>query len=198
MIGTSEARLYQVAVHIVGNKTRMEENIFSGGPLEVEDDALQQMLITYFLSNFSSPEYYAFTFSNGDVSLNPVFRFVTEMFESPETFHENSINIARHLYDVSQHPNIKAGDLYVAHISGVAFDNRIVEGIGIFKSENKESYLKLKHTRKQFDLSAEVGTNVHKLDKGCLVLRTDEEAGYKICIVDNANASEAQFWREDF
>lgn len=182
---------------MVGNKGRMEDLVLADGPLEV-DEELHNLLIAYFLDNLDNPEQFAFTFSNGDLSLNPVYRFVSGVFESPDTFHENAANIAQHLYEVSQHPNIKAGDLYVAHFSGIAFENRIVEGLGIFKSETKDTYLKLTRKSRTFNLNADKGTNIRRLDKGCLVLRTDEEAGFKILIVDHLNAGEAMFWREDF
>ncbi len=37
------------------------------------------------------------------------------------------------------------------------------------------------------------------MDKGCLILNTEKEAGYKVCIVDKSNkGGEAQFWRDSF
>ncbi|MEZ4930034.1 MAG: hypothetical protein R2777_08500 [Chitinophagales bacterium] len=45
------------------------------------------------------PEYYKFTFSNGDVNLNPMFNFVRAIFDNPELAHNQSIFIAKHLYE---------------------------------------------------------------------------------------------------
>ncbi len=73
-------------------------------------------------------------------------------------------------------------------------DNQLVEAVGIFKCENKETYLKLE----SFDLSADEGINLRKLDKGCLVIDLEAEDGYRVLVVDNANKSEAQFWKQDF
>jgi hypothetical protein len=194
MIDSSQSTIQEVSVHIVGNGGNQEGIKFSPSPMNLKDERIHRLLVEYFLSNFNSPEYHAFTFSNNDLSLNAVYKFVQQIFAEPETFHEQSISIAKHLYDVSQHPNIKAGDLYVARLSDVFIDNQLVEAVGIFKCENKETYLKLD----AFDLSADEGINLHKLDKGCLILDIDSEEGYKILIVDNANKSEAQFWRSDF
>jgi len=198
MIERSQSSILQVSVHVVGNRGTQELLRLSDEPLDVEDDVLQNLLLTYFLSNFNTPEYYAFTFSNEDFSLNPLFQFARNIFEEAESFHENSINIAKHLYEASQHPNIKSGDLYVARLSGVVVDNEAMDAIGIFKSENKETYLKLKAAPGNFDLNADEGVNIRKLDKGCLILNVDQQEGYKILIVDNANKSDAQFWKGDF
>jgi hypothetical protein len=187
-----------VSVHVVGNRGAQELLRISEEPLDVEDDALQDLLLTYFLSNFTTPEYYAFTFSNEDFSLNPLFQFARNIFEEAESFHENTINIAKHLYEATQHPNIKSGDLYVARLSGVVIDNEAMDAIGIFKSENKETYLKLKTNPGDFNLHADEGVNIRKLDKGCLILNRGAAEGYSILIVDNANKSDAQFWKSDF
>jgi hypothetical protein len=198
MIERSQSSILQVSVHVVGNRGAQELLRISEEPLDVEDDALQDLLLTYFLSNFTTPEYYAFTFSNEDFSLNPLFQFARNIFEEAESFHENSINIAKHLYEATQHPNIKSGDLYVARLSGVMIDNQAMDAIGIFKSENKETYLKLKANPGDFNLHADEGVNIRKLDKGCLILNRGVEEGYSILIVDNANKSDAQFWKSDF
>ena len=76
-------------------------------------------------------------------TLNPIYSFAKQIFEDGLSFHEHSISFARHLFAASEHPNIKPGDLYVAHLSGVTVDAGSLEAIGIFKSENKETYLKL-------------------------------------------------------
>jgi hypothetical protein len=193
MIDPSQSSIQEVSVHIVGNAGNQDGLTLSKSPLVLRDERVRKLLLKYFLSNFQSPEYYAFTFSNDDLSLNAVRKFVQAIFSSPEDFHDNSIHIAKHLYEVSQHPNIKAGDLYVAHLNDVVIDNQLVQAVGIFKCENKETYLKLE----DFDLSADDGINLHKLDKGCLIIESGEEE-FKILVVDNANKSEAQFWKQDF
>lgn len=195
MIGTATSIVQQVSAHLVGNNANGESLTLSEKPMDVQDEKLQTLLRTYFLSNFTTPEFYSFTFSNGDFALNPLYQFAREIFENPETFHENSINIAQQLFDVTQHPNIKSGELYVAFIEGVVVGNMMSDAIGIFKSESKENYLKLS---KQFNLNADEGINVKKLDKGCLILNTEQEDGYKVLIVDAVNKSDAQFWKDDF
>jgi hypothetical protein len=196
MIESSASIVRIVSVHHVGNGNLQQELKLSEGPLEVEDDKLHQLLQTYFLSNFSTPEYQCFTSEEG--ATNVIFTIAREIFQDLESFHENSVLIAKHLYESTQHPNIKPGDLFVAYFQDISVQGQRTEAIGIFKSENKDSFLKLKAYANQFDLVADEGINVRKLDKGCLILNQYPDDGYKILIVDNANRSDAQFWKQDF
>jgi hypothetical protein len=198
MIDAAESIIQSVSVHHVGNASLEEPLKLSDEPLELDQEKIIELLRTYFLSNFTTPEYYNFTFSNDDFTLNPVYRFAADIFDEPESFHENSIYIAKHLYDNTQHPNIKPGDLYVAYFSALAINGQHTEAVGIFKSESKESYLKLKAYSNQFDLSADEGINIRKLDKGCLILNLEKDSGYKVLIVDNSNRSDAQYWKQNF
>lgn len=198
MIGYSQGKIHHVSVHVVGNKTKGEDLKISIQALNTERDELQELLRIYFLSNFTSPEYYNFTFPDEDFSQNPIFQFASNIFSDRESFHTNSVRIAKHLYEVTRHPNIKSGDLYIAYLSDLHIDNTLVDAIGIFKSENKDSYLKLNASTKAFSLEADSGLNIHKLDKGCLILKTEAEEGFKILAVDNVNKSDAQFWIKDF
>jgi hypothetical protein len=198
MIDFSNSNIVAVAAHIIGNRNQEEPLKLSDELLEIEDEKLEPLLRVFFLSNFTVPEYYTFTFSNGDHHLNPLHRFVSNIFDDASMLYENSVYIAKHLYEATQHLNIKSGDLYVAYIKNLSLDGEQTEAVGIFKSENKDSFLKLKSDSTHFDLFADEGTHIKKLDKGCLIFNQDRDAGFRIMIVDHANRSEAQFWKDDF
>ncbi len=198
MIDASQSIVRTVSAHVIGNGGNQEELKLSEFPLSLEGESLKKLLLTYFLSNFSRPEYYSFTFSNQDFTLNPIFKFANEIFEDDSVFHENSISIAKHLYAATQHPNIKSGDLYISLLSDVVIEGKSSDALGIFKSENKETYLTLNQEKNNFYLDAQQGLNIRKLDKGCLILNQAEDEGYKILIVDTANKSDAHYWKNDF
>ncbi|MCB9226255.1 MAG: nucleoid-associated protein [Chitinophagales bacterium] len=199
MLNTSEAKINKISIHEIGVKNENEGIKISDNPIEIGDEVLSELLFTYFFKSFKVPEYYKFTFSNGDVNLNPMFNFVRAIFDNPELAHNQSIFIAKHLYEQSSHPNIKAGDLLIAYIEDLVIDEQMYNAIGIFKAESRDSFLQFKHLNKQINLDYEKGVNVEKLDKGCLILNDEESDGFKICIVDKANKNqEAQYWREDF
>src|SRR5690606_30763356 len=113
MIDYTNCNIERLSVHRVGNKTNGEELRCSKNPLEISDLNLRELLISYFLKPFTTPEFYNFTFSNGDFNLNPIFNFASSIFEDPTSVHNSSVNIAKQLFEVSIHPNIKPGDLFV-------------------------------------------------------------------------------------
>ncbi len=198
MLDFTKCRIKKAAIHYTGNKTNGEELLTSEDSLDLSDTKLEGLLRHFFLHPFSNPEFHAFTFTNGDVSLNPLYHFATELFDHPRKFHASSINIAKHLYELSVHPQIKSGDLFVAHIVDIAIDGELMEAIGIFKSENHQEFLKPDHTN-ETTISYDDGINIEKLDKGCLIFNDDRENGFKVCIVDRSNkTTEAKFWKDDF
>ncbi len=199
LIGNAEAQLQTVAVHQVGNKTKEEKLRFSKAKLDISSSKIRNLLKTFFLQSFEGIEFYNFTFSNDDLVYNPVYNYVSDIFDHPENLHEKSKDIAQHLYDVSIHPKIKSGDMFVAKLSGLYLGDQLTEAIGIFKSENKQSFLKLDRNSDEFYLDFDNGINVEKLDKGCLIFNVDKGDGYKVCIVDKSNrVTDAQYWRDNF
>lgn len=199
MIDYSEVTIGNVSIHHVGNKNNNEELLLSKAALQISDSKLQALLVKFFLPPFSSNEYFSFSFSNDDFNLNPLFNFTSDIFDDSEDFHISSKDIAKHLYEVSVHPQIKSGDLFVVHFSNILLDGKNVEAVGLFKSEHRHAFLKLDISASDFSLNYDDGINIEKLDKGCLVFNTEKASGYKICIVDKSNkAIEAQYWKDHF
>jgi hypothetical protein len=197
MLRTSLTNIQTVSAHFVGNALNGEPLKLSEAPLALGDEQIHEMLCTYFLSNFTMPEFYSFTADEDDFSKNPMYQIADEMFRDPESFHKNSIAIAELLSSVTQNPNIKSGEVYVAFIESIQLDDFTADAIGIFKSENKENFLKLSTV--QWHLQADQGINVKRLDKGCLIVNTGRDSGYKVMIVDNTNRSDtAHFWKQNF
>ncbi|MFN8360598.1 MAG: nucleoid-associated protein [Candidatus Kapaibacterium sp.] len=199
MIDYTSCTIEQVAVHGVGNKTNGEDLQLSKSLLDISSTAVRDSLFTFFLKPFAKPEFYNFTFTNEDFTLNPLYTFASEVFEDASTFQKNAVNIAKHLYELSIHPNIKPGDLFVAHFSGVIIEDEITDVIGIFKSETMHTFMQVDKTDEAFSLHASDGINIDKLDKGCLIVNTYKEVGYKVCMLDSAGKTkEAQYWKDSF
>src|SRR3569833_681383 len=144
MVSYFEASLDTVSVHHIGNQSQNEFYALSAEPLTFKDEVIPQLLKQYFLKPFEkATEVYLLMHTSGDLSLNEVHHFVTQAFDDKEKFHEKSEQIAKHLYNTSNHPNIKPGELYIAYLSQVQIECNLLDAIGIFKSENKETYLKV-------------------------------------------------------
>jgi hypothetical protein len=199
MMDYTNCNIEKVAAHQVGNKVNDELLLLSDSVLDISDDRLRELLVKYFLPPFSVEEFFSFSFSNEDFTLNPLYTYCSQIFDSEKLFHKTSINIAKHLYEVSIHPQIKSGDLFIVLFSGISVNNRTHKAIGIFKSEANQQFLKLRLSNRQFSLNYDDGINIEKLDKGCLIFDMDKEQGYKLCVVDNLNkGQDAQFWKNNF
>lgn len=201
MVTFFEASLETVSVHHIGNQSQNEFYSLSDKPLELKDEIIQNLLTQYFLKPFEKTnEVYHFMHSSGDLNLNEVYHFAQEAFENEAKFHEASQQIAKHLYNVTNHPNIKPGELYVAYFKQVQIEGELLDAIGIFKSENKETYLKVYPEAEGFHIDYEENAiNINKLDKGALIFNTAQELGYKVVVIDNTNrGQDTVYWKDEF
>lgn len=201
MITFSQATLAELSIHRIGNKLQDEFYSLSDNSMQIEDEMLKQLLLKYFLFPFEKVnEIYRFTHPNNDLNLNEVCHFAADIFEDGSLFHENTKNLATYLYEISNHPKIKSGELYVAYFENVQIEGDLHDAIGIFKSETKESYLKVYPQQNGFELSYEQeAININKLDKGCLIFNTEKEDGFKVAVIDQTNRSaEAVYWKDEF
>lgn len=197
MISLANASIQKIIVHKVGNK-QLEENVYlSKKELELEED-MKEVLHDYFFSPFKSEEYFHL-YDDSDLNENKVFSSVSTIFSDPSLFIEESVEIANHLFEQSNHPNILKGELYIAILNGCILDGEEVNAIGIFKSELKEPFLKVFQTGESFAIHYDEGINIKKLDKGCIVFNTEKEDGYIVSAIDNTNKNaDAQYWKDDF
>jgi hypothetical protein len=202
MVTFFEASLDTISVHHVGNQSQGEMYALSDTPLELKDDIIPNLLMQYFLKPFEKAnEVYHLMHSSGDLALNELHHFATMAFEDKEKFHEASEQIARHLYKVSTHPNIKGGELYVVYFNQVQIEGNALDCIGIFKSENKETYLKVYPDKGGFAVDYEQDAiNINKLDKGVLIFNIEKENGYKVVVVDKTTGGQdaAVYWKDEF
>ncbi|SEW12266.1 hypothetical protein SAMN05428988_2266 [Chitinophaga sp. YR573] len=200
MIHVSEFKdLELLSIHKVGNPSQEEALICSQAPLEMQDETISQLLLTYFIQPFTnSAEYFRF-FHEADLQLNEIFQYCRRIFENRDNFHEQSVNIAKHLYKHSTHPKIKGGELYIAYFSKCQVDGEDVEALGIFKSETRDTYLKVFLANESYQVNYDDGININKLDKGCLVYNIEEENGYKVSVIDSiSKQNEAVYWKDSF
>lgn len=199
MLDYLQSNIEKVSVHHVGNKTNEEGLILSKALLDLSELNVKELLFKFFLSPFVTPEFYAFTFTNEDFTLNPLYYFSKQIFENRDDFHQHSVNIAKHLYEKSVHPQIKSGDLFVVYFSNIRIEGGLTDAIGIFKSENRQAFLKVDSIDNDFSIYYDDGINIDKLDKGCLIFNINQETGYKVCIIDKSNKIiEAQYWKDNF
>lgn len=198
MLNIHEINIENIIVHHIGSRSEEEGITFSKAPLQIEDDAVRELLMHYFFNSFKPGEYYHLAHEK-DVNLNEVYAMVSSIFDDPACFEEQSVNLANFLYEQSTHPKIKPGEFYVAYFNNCLIEGEITDAIGVFKNESKETFLKVLASHDQLEVQPEEGVNVNKLDKGCLIFNLEREKGFLLAIVDNLNKNaEAQYWRDNF
>lgn len=183
-------------VQRVGNKSLGDGIAFSSElcPMDVAETHLHKLIDISFkyddLKQFEGID---------SVEFNHVFRFVSKIFDDNSCIIEQANNLVRHLYEQSIHPNIKVGEFYVVYFKDCELNGIRLDAIGLFKSESRETVLKILFENNVLRLRPEQGMSLRKLDKGCIIFNTDKESGYKVAVVDNTNLrNDAHYWVENF
>jgi hypothetical protein len=197
MINLFNTHIDNLSIHRVGNKSRNEAIFLSDQPYGLNDE-IMPLLKEFFFKPFRSSEenYYQFA-HDVDIDYNEMYTLASEIFANPGSVHEVSKKITKHLFEQSNHPHIKNGEVYVAYLTNVSIDNKPVDAIGVFKSEIKSDFLQFEEKDSQLDMILQQGINLQKLDKGCLIFNYKKEEGYKILTVDS-NRYDARYWLEHF
>lgn len=197
MLNLFSTHITSLSIHRVGNKSRNEPILLSSEPYKL-DDELTPLIKEFFLKPFREKEENYHRFANeSDLEFHELFNIATDIFQSPEGIHEQSKNIAKHLFEQSMHPHIKSGEVYVAYLENMQLDNEKLDGIGIFKSEINQDFLQFSEKENQLEASLQQGVNLNRLDKGCIIFNSKKEEGYKILSVDS-NRYDARYWLDNF
>lgn len=196
MIYAENTSLQAVSLHIVGNKS-LDEGVFLSESSMPIVESLRPVLTQYFTSSFKSDERFCF-FHHSGLEFNFVYKVVSGIFSNPASLHQASVMLANQLYEQSEHSKIKGGEFCVAYFKEVEVNGIKTDAVGLFKSENKDTYLKVVSQNGSNGLEQETGINVNKLDKAALIFNTDVGEGYRMAIIDNTNRTEAKYWVDDF
>lgn len=194
----SEAVLQKVSVHFIGNKGNGDELLTSKKQLHLEKEA-RVIIKNAFLGNFNlESDKYSFHHPSS-LDYNEVYNYCLETLAEGATFQKNAVNIAKHLYESTMHPKIKAGELYVCYFENCFVNGAFIDAIGLYKTETKSDFIDLSSEDDGFSLVLREGVEVSKFDKACLVFPTNAENGFDVLIYDSNNrGDEAVFWRETF
>lgn len=191
-----ETMIQQCIIHRVGNKNNDERVMLSDEAITLTPE-LKVTLLKFFLQSFEGKED-AWNFTHvDDVKFNVVSSYAKDIFDGVD-FVYVSKRIAEYLYDCSEHPNIKGGELFVSRLTDVVYEGRKVSALGLFKSETKDTFLRFVSTDHHLDVENELGANTNRLDKGCIILDYSDGKGYYVFTLDSSNRTDAKYWIDDF
>lgn len=198
MFTKDQAFINQAIVHKVGNKALGDENVISQDRLDLEDnEVLYDLLMNMSTSIFQKQNQFAKFTHNSHLHLNEVYSYTKAIFEQPEDFISYSQHICNHLYDQSNFPQIKKGDVVISHLSDLLLNGESVQALVILKIERKSSFFQTTDEGNHLGLRIDKGIDPNKIDKGCLILNCEQEDGYRLISVD-FNRYDALYWKEKF
>jgi hypothetical protein len=185
-----------LTIHKVGNKLRQEGMQITkrSYPLTKE---IETHLLNFFIKPFSATEVFQFAHAS-NLKLNELWSYSKTIFEDSGQLLKTSVDVAKHLYQCSEHPKIKSGEIYFALLKNVKYGTETINAFGVFKSETKDLFIKVSDlSPDSININIEKGANIKSLDKGCIVLNICEEDGFRVLIFDN-NHDKTRFWQDRF
>lgn len=196
MLDFSTVTIKEIVIHRVGNKHNEEDFFISQSSLPLTDE-LESLMLDYFVKPFTHTlDANQFT-HEVDLSYNELNGISKDFFQSPDSLYINSVKVLKHLHEQSNHPHIKSGDLFVVRFDDILYEDKMVSALGIFKSENKTSFLQINQDHSNLEINEQKGIDIKKLDKGCFVIDTDQEDGFRVFQVDSNNY-DTEYWLNDF
>lgn len=189
-------KVSHMIVHYVGNKNREEGVSFSEKELDYSE--VSSDLATMLAKSFDTKEPYHFFFESS-LNLNPIYTFVKTIFEDVTRFQEQSVFIAKILYEKTTHPMTRPGELSVIYLSDCNLDGKQMDAIAILKTENKQAAIEYVHTENGYEIKKSEVISLSKVEKGCIVFNANSEMGYTVFSVDKKSKGiQSKYWKDEF
>lgn len=189
-------KVSHMIVHYVGNKNREEGVSFSENELDYSEVSSD---LTILLSkSFDTKEPCHFFFESS-LNLNPIYTFVKTIFEDTTRFQEQSVFIAKILYEKTTHPMTRPGELSIIYLSDCYIDGKQMDAIAMLKTENKQVAIEYVHTEKGYEVKRSEVISLSKVEKGCIVFNVNHENGYTVFSVDKKTKGiQSKYWKDEF
>ena len=134
-----------------------------------------------------------------ELDSNNVYRFVKKIFDNKDNFVSQSNNLARHLYDQSNHPNIINGEFYVIYIENCFVNGQTTDAVLLLKTEIKDSFLTVTYENGEYSIRPQFGLSTKHIDKGCLIFNIEKDNGYLLSIGESSSIrQDGRYWTQNF
>ncbi len=195
MLDISQTSIQKLAITWTGNKERKEGIVIPKTTLVPVHDFAEEVLLSTFFKMFIKNEEYFFFHHDEDVSHNEVYQSCVKIFANPESLSEEAAQLTKRLYEYSTLPKMGSGEFFVAYFQDVALQGEMMPVIGIFKTIQKDSYLKVDRTSESFTLQIGEGISAEKPALAALIFGADEAEGFRVMAIDTVSKkAEASIW----
>lgn len=185
-----------MVMHFVGNKARNEGVSFSEQDLDFSEVSTE--FVAMLAKSFDYKEPYHFYFES-NLDLNPIYVFTKAIFTDASRFLEQSVYMAKILYEKSSHPMTKAGELNVIYLTDCDVDGNKVDAIALLKTEEKQKAMQYFRTDGGYEIKMSEVVSLSKVEKGCIIFNINEPEGYIVFSVDKKTQGiQSKYWKDDF
>ncbi|KPN96728.1 nucleoid-associated protein [Lysinibacillus sp. ZYM-1] len=191
MLEVSESKLAQYSIHFLSDTLILGEEEFTQPEVMLEA-AFTQLAF----SKIELEQQYEF-FHETDIALNEVFAYSKKIFEQDSSFLEQSQNMAKHLHSVSQHPNIKSGELFIGMFENCLLVNEAKKVIAIVKIDEKEMFLDVKNDNNKMIINGVDGINVKKINNMAIIVDMGQEHPPAV-FIKTKRKEDIVYWQERF
>ena len=194
-VNWEDARLAQLYVGAISS-----DGFFKNDQLATIDEKLSEVLCLFFLKPFKLQNFYTFSHEL-DVAYNGAYASCRNIFEAGDenTLLEESQQLLKLLYAVSENENIKEGEVYVASFESISLQAGKVNALGIFKSEDRDPFLRIYQEGNSLGVASDEGISLHNIKKGALILNDPDQKTYSVLVFDKSNKiTPAKFWINQF
>jgi len=191
MLEVSESKLAQYIIHFISDSLVLGEESFTQPEVMLEA-AFTQLAF----SKIDLEQQYEF-FHETDIALNEVYTYVSAIFKEEKSFLEQSKNITTHLHSVSQHPNIKSGELFIGLFDNCFFMNEAKKIVAIVKIDEKEMFLDVKNDQNKMIIHGIDGINVKKINNMAIIVDMGEEQVPAV-FMKTKRKEDVVYWQERF
>lgn len=191
MLEVSESKLAQYVVHYVGDTLVLGDEAFS------QPEVMLEAAFTQLAFNKIDLEQQYEFFHETDIGLNEVYTYVNSIFDQESSFLEQSKHIATHLKSVSQHPNIKSGELFIGLFDNCLWHTEVKKVIAIVKIEEKELFLDVKNDQNKMSINGIDGINVKKINNMAVIMDMGPDVAPAI-FMKTKKKEDVVYWQERF
>lgn len=192
MFDISSARVVRCVVHQVGNRLREEGCELSQKEVRGTSE-LHGTLLRHYLAPLVKTGKEFELYHESDITLNAVRQFSARIFSEKDDFISLSRNLAKQLYAASTHPSVAAGEFIAILFHDVRIDGESKLALGLYKIEQRETFLDVERTSNSINLIELSGISVSNIQKGAVIIGDSFNM-----LVKESGGQQTKYWVEAF
>ena len=191
MLEVNESTLKQYVVHYVGDTTLFAEEAYT------QPEVLLEAAFTQLAFNKVDIEQQYEFFHETNIDLNEVYTYAQAIFSDTKNFYTQSKHIATHLQSASQHPYIKAGELFIGLFENCLWHTEAKRVLAIVKIDEKEMFLDVKNEGDKMIVNGIDGINVRKANNVAIIVDMGAEEPPMV-FMKTKKKEDIVYWQERF